>query len=261
MPWQVVMLGTSGAVGYEVVKALCARSAVAKLALLNRRPLNDVSGAAIKEHIVDVLNPQTYKHLLSAHQCTVCTLGVGQPSVVSDAEFVRFDKDAVIGFAQACKEAGVAHFELLSSIGADARSRSLYLRTKGELCDALVALGFDRLSLFQPSMILTPTNRYGVLQGLTLTLRPKLDAVLQGSWRKYRGVTVTTLGAAMAANRFTNASGVEWLNWTDFHTLTARDDPNTSGCSVIANCLYRRDRYRPRTMNRRCSCFSSHMSS
>ena len=130
---------------------------------------------------------------------------------MSDAEFVRVDKDAVIGFARACKEAGVARFELLSSVGADARSRSLYLRTKGELCDAVVALGFQRLSLFQPSMILTPTKRYGVVQGLALALWPKLDRVLRGSWRKYRGVALETPGAAMAAHLFTNATGVEWL--------------------------------------------------
>jgi uncharacterized protein YbjT (DUF2867 family) len=235
MPLRVVMLGASGAVGHEVVKALYARSAVAKLTLLNRRPLTDVSSAAIEEHIVDVLNPQTYQHLLDGHQAAVCTLGVGQPSAMSDAEFVRIDKDAVIGFARACKDAGVAHFELLSAVGADARSRSLYLRTKGELCDALVALGFERLSLFQPSMILTPTNRYGIVQGLTLALWPKLEMLLRGSWRKYRGVAVETLGAAMAANLLTNTSGVEWLTWVDFHALVARDDANLGGSGALAN--------------------------
>jgi uncharacterized protein YbjT (DUF2867 family) len=219
MPVRVVMLGASGAVGHEVVKSLCAGSAVAKLTLLNRRPLSDVNGAAIEQQVVDVLNPQTYKHLLNGHLSAVCTFGVGQPAAVSDAEFARVDKDAVIGFARACNEAGVVHFELLSSIGADARSRSQYLRTKGELCDALLTLGFQRLSLFQPSMILTPTNRYGIVQGLTLALWPRLNAVLHGSWRKYRGVAVETLGAAMAANLFNNTRGVEWLTWTDFHAL------------------------------------------
>lgn len=168
MPLQVVMLGASGAVGHEVVESLCARSAVAKLTLLNWRPLSDVSGGVFDQHVVDVMNPPTYKHLLRGHQCAICTLGVGQPSAVSDAEFVRVDKDAVIGSARACNEAGIAHFELLSSIGADARSRLLYLRTKGNLCDALVALSFERLSLFHQSMILTPTNRYGIVRGLTL---------------------------------------------------------------------------------------------
>ena len=235
MPLRVVMLGASGAVGRQVMDSLCNKSELATLTLLNRRPLPHASGAAMEQHIVDVLNPLTYKHLLGAHQAAVCTLGVGQPSAVSDAEFVRVDKDAVIGFARACKEAGVAHFEFLSSVGADARSRSLYLRTKGELCDAVVALGFQRLSLFQPSMILTPTNRYGVVQGLALALWPKLDRVLRGSWRKYRGVAVETLGAAMAANLHTHASGVEWLTWTDFHALAARDDANVVSSGALAN--------------------------
>ena len=235
MPLRVVMLGASGAVGRQVIDSLCNKSDLATLTLLNRRPLPHENGAATEQHIVDVLNPQTYKHLLGAHQAAVCTLGVGQPSAVSDAEFVRVDKDAVIDFARACKEAGVAHFELLSSVGADARSRSLYLRTKGELCDAVVALGFQRLSLFQPSMILTPTNRYGVVQGLALALWPKLDKVLRGSWRKYRGVAVETLGAAMAANLHTHASGVEWLTWTDFHALAARDDANVVSSGALAN--------------------------
>ena len=68
-------------------------------------------------------------------------------------------------------------------------------------------------------MILTPTKCYGVVQGLALALWPKLDRVLRGSWHKYRGGAVETLGAAMAANLFTNATGVEWLTWTDFQVL------------------------------------------
>ena len=74
-----------------------------------------------------------------------------------------------------------------------------------------VTLGFQRLSLSQTLMILTPTNRYGVVQGVALAPWPKLDSVLRGSWRKYRGVAVEALGAAMVANLHTHASGVEWL--------------------------------------------------
>ena len=64
MPLQVVMLGASGAVGHEVVESLCARSVGAKLTLLNWRPLSDVSGGVFDQHVVDVINPPTYKHLL-----------------------------------------------------------------------------------------------------------------------------------------------------------------------------------------------------
>lgn len=126
---------------------------------------------------------------------------------MSKAEFVHIDKDVVIAFATICKQNGVRHFELLCAVGADSKSRSFYLRIKGELEDALVALNFERLSLFQPSMILTPTNRYGIQQALTLTFWPMLSPLLFGPLRKFRGVRVETLGAAMAKQLTTVCSG------------------------------------------------------
>lgn len=218
MSLRVVMLGASGAVGGEAVKALRSQPALERLTLLNRRALPD-AGRNIEQHVVDVQDPNSYRQHLADHQAAVCTLGVGEPSKIGRQEFVRIDKDAVFSFAAACKSAGIVHFELLSSVGADAKSRSFYLRTKGELCEALVALGFERLSLFQPSMILTPTNRYGVMQGLTLAVWPKLEPLLGGAWRQYRGIRVERLGAAIANNLFTAGRGVERLQWEEFAAL------------------------------------------
>ena len=133
---------------------------------------------AVKQEIVDVLDSSSYRHLVPGHDVAICTLGVGQPSKISKAEFVKVDRDAVIAFATACKQSGVKHFELLSSVAVDSKSGSFYLRTKGELQDALVALNFERLSLFQPSMLLTPTNRYGFGQGVLLALWPILTPLL-----------------------------------------------------------------------------------
>jgi uncharacterized protein YbjT (DUF2867 family) len=224
----VVMMGATGAVGQQVVVALQANLALQKLTLLSRRPLADITSPAIEQHTVDVLNPQSYQHLLSGHHAAVCTLGVGQPSVVGKEEFIRVDKDCVLAFATASKQAGITHFELLNAVAADAKAGSLYLRTKGELCDALIALGFERLSIFAPSMILTPTNRYGISQALMLAVWPKLNPILSGGWSKYRGVRVETLGAAIAANLSTKGGGVEQLHWQHFMALTASENANAN---------------------------------
>ena len=116
---------------------------------------------------------------------------------------------------------GVEHFELLSSVGVSSGSRSFYLRTKGELEDGLEALGFDRLSLFHPSMILTPTNRYGASQAVALAIWPLLRPVLLGGLRRFRGVPVETLGRAIAENVVTRGAGTEVLEWDRFMALCA----------------------------------------
>jgi uncharacterized protein YbjT (DUF2867 family) len=212
---KIVMLGASGAVGQQVVAALSARPGWEQLSLLNRRNLAGPLDSRCAQHLVDSLDVASYTHHLPGHQAAVCTLGAGQPSAMGEAEFVRVDRDAVIAFAKACKSAGVLHFELLSAVGADSGSRSLYLRTKGELCDSLQALGFERLSLFQPSMILTPTNRYGLMQGAMLVVWPLLNPVLAGPLRKYRGVRVEQLGAAMALHLLKPGQGVQRLLWDE----------------------------------------------
>jgi uncharacterized protein YbjT (DUF2867 family) len=166
-----------------------------------------------------VLNPQSYAHFLSGHDVAVCCMGVGQPSKASKEEFIKIDKTAVLDFATACKQAGVRHFQLLSSVGADAASRSFYLRTKGELNDAISALDFERTSFFQPSMILTPTNRYGFSQGLMLAVWPALSTALVGGLSKFRGIKVETLGRAIANNAFTTGQGVEVLQWEGINRL------------------------------------------
>ena len=55
MPLRAVMLGASGAVGREVMDSLCNKFELPTLTLLNRRLLPNASGAAMEQHIVDVL--------------------------------------------------------------------------------------------------------------------------------------------------------------------------------------------------------------
>lgn len=215
----VVQIGATGAVGGEVVRVLLTMPSIERLTLLGRRPLNGVSAPVVQQRTVDVPDAPTYQHLLAGHQVAICTLGVGEPSKVSKEEFVRIDHDAVVAFATACRAAGVQHFQLLSSVGADAGSASFYLKTKGRLQEALKKLNFERLSLFQPSMILTPTNRYGWSQGLMLSVWPWLNPVLVGGLRKFRGIPVATLGAAIARSVTRAGRGTEVLTWDEITQL------------------------------------------
>ena len=220
----VVMIGATGAVGGHVVRTLLAMNEVGRLTLLGRRHVDGLRreneyGAKVEQHVVDVFEPASYQEHLAGHEVAICTLGVGQPSKVDRQEFVKIDKTAVLLFARECRSAGVEHFELLGSVGADSGSRSFFLRTKGELEDALEALEFERLSLFHPSMILTPTNRYGLAQAITLVVWPRLRPLLSGPLRRYRGIAVEKLGRAIGRNIARPGGGVETLEWDHFNDI------------------------------------------
>jgi uncharacterized protein YbjT (DUF2867 family) len=216
---KVVMLGATGAVGQETLAELQRMPGVESITALVRRPFAPVSMAKLTTHVVDVLKPETYQHLLRGHDVAICTLGVGEPSKASIEEFQKVDFDGPLDFARACRAAGVKHFELLCSVGANPSSSNRYLKSKGALRDGIAGLGFDRFSCFQPSMILTPTNRYGASQGVLLAVWPVISGLLVGPLAKYRGIKVDALGQAIARNLLTQGRGMEILEWSAFQTL------------------------------------------
>ncbi len=215
----IVMLGASGAVGTETLNTLLQMKSIKQLTLLGRTPIPNITAEFVIQHTINIFANGSYRPYLPSHHTAICTLGVGQPSKMSKEEFLKIDKTSVLDFAKACKIAGIKHFELLASVAIDAKSSSFYLRTKGELVEELKALNFDRLSIFQPSMILTPTNRYGLSQAITLKLWPKLKPLFIGGLRKYRGVPVNVLGQAIAKNVFKDGNAYEILQWDDFYSI------------------------------------------
>ena len=217
------MLGASGAVGTETLQTLLQIKNIQQLTLLGRNPISKVNVDFVQQHKISVNDIESYQKYLPGHTAAICTLGVGEPSKISKEEFVKIDKVAVLNFAIECKKAGIKHFELLASVDINPKSRSFYLRTKGELVEELKKLNFERLSIFQPSMILTPTNRYGIAQAITLKVWPLLKPFFMGSLQKYRGIPVKILGQSMAKNIFIEGKAYKILQWKEFYSISKNE--------------------------------------
>jgi uncharacterized protein YbjT (DUF2867 family) len=64
------------------------------------------------------------------------------------------DLDANLALAKGAFAAGVRRIGLVSAVGANAKSSVFYNRVKGELEDALKAMGLTALVIAQPSLLL-----------------------------------------------------------------------------------------------------------
>jgi uncharacterized protein YbjT (DUF2867 family) len=81
-------------------------------------------------------------------------VGVGSGSIRwSEEELRRLELGVVGAFARGCLDAGIAPFCLLSAAGSTARSRIRYARVMGMKEDAVRGLGFTRLAIFRPGII------------------------------------------------------------------------------------------------------------
>jgi uncharacterized protein YbjT (DUF2867 family) len=97
---------------------------------------------------------------------------------------------------------------VVSSVGADAGSRNFYLRTKGEMEQALRSLGFERLDILRPGLLRGergPERRPGERIGIAVS--PILNLVMRGRLDRYAAIDASSVAGAVAVLAGLDASG------------------------------------------------------
>jgi len=127
---KVLLLGGSGLVGRELLRLLQLDPRVSRIVAPSRRPLPPGSkvvnplGANLTSLVVALDEPI---------DLLFCCLGTTRKQAGSAAAFRAVDYDLVVDSAKAARELGARHCLAVSAHGADATSRFLYNRTKGEM--------------------------------------------------------------------------------------------------------------------------------
>ncbi|MFZ4688679.1 MAG: NAD-dependent dehydratase [Polymorphobacter sp.] len=134
---------------------------------------------------------------LPAADVAVCALGTTIRKAGSQAAFRAVDFDAVLAFARGAQAAGVTRFIMVTAVGADAGSGVFYSRVKGEAERALAAMGFARLDIIQPGLILGPRSEHRPVEVFFQRLAPLLNPLLVGALAKYGAVSADVVAAAI----------------------------------------------------------------
>lgn len=136
---------------------------------------------------------------LPAADLGICALGTTIRIAGSQAAFRAVDYDAVLAFARASQAAGVRHFLVVTAVGADPSSSVFYSRVKGEVERDLSALGFARLDIIQPGLILGPRADRRPVEAFFQAVMPVLNPLLVGGLAHYGGVSADVVARAIAA--------------------------------------------------------------
>lgn len=156
----VIILGGTGQVGAAAVEALLAIPQCREVVMVTRKPVAarsrvrnvvlDTGAADFAERTAALAGGALSQGPVSAVSC----VGVGSGSARwSDEELKRLEVGVVGAFARGCRDAGIAQFCLLSAAGSTVRSRIRYARVMGMKEDTVRAVGFVRLAIFRPGII------------------------------------------------------------------------------------------------------------
>lgn len=145
---------------------------------------------------------------LPAADVAICTLGTTIRAAGSQAAFRAIDHDAVLAFARAAQAAGCRQAIVVTAVGASPSATAFYSRVKGEAEAGLTALGFDRLDLLQPGLILGPRSERRPVEALFQALAPVLNPLLPASLSHFGAVPADTIAGAIRALVRTEGRGV-----------------------------------------------------
>jgi uncharacterized protein YbjT (DUF2867 family) len=157
LPRTVLLAGASGLVGRQILTGLLADDSVAAVHSLGRRELQ-LSHPKLTHHRVDF--SKALPALPSVGEAFVA-LGTTIKVAGSQEAFRAVDYDAVVAVAKAAKAAGATRLGVVSAMGASKRSSIFYNRVKGEMEEALAALGFDTLVIARPSFLVGDREALG----------------------------------------------------------------------------------------------------
>lgn len=144
----MLLAGATGLVGRELLQHLLADPAVATVRALGRREL-PLRHPKLTVQRVDFAALPPLPPLDEAY----IALGTTIKAAGSQAAFRAVDFDAVLAAARGARAAGARRLGVVSAMGADPRSRVFYSRVKGEMEQALAALGFEALVIARPSLL------------------------------------------------------------------------------------------------------------
>ena len=154
--------------------------------------------------MVDFEHPEVRADLLHgdvAFSCLGTTLAVAGSK---EAQW-RVDYDYQYAFAQQCKANGVPTFVLVSAAMANAQSKVFYNRMKGQLEDAVKALEFKRLIIFQPSILIRSNSDRGA-ENFSVKAIHFLNKI--GLFKRYRPMPTNILAQRIRREVATATEGV-----------------------------------------------------
>jgi uncharacterized protein YbjT (DUF2867 family) len=167
----VLVAGSTGLVGSDVVRELLTDPTVGRIVLIGRRPMP--STERVQSRVVDFDNLAADRDIFAVDQI-ICALGTTLRAAGSKEAFRRVDFEYPLALARLGLQHGVRHFLVVTALGADADSRVFYNRVKAELEDSLRSLGYRSITIVRPSLLLGKRKEFRLFEGIGKLVAPAI---------------------------------------------------------------------------------------
>jgi len=190
---RAIVIGATGMVGTQLIKLLIENDEFSEIVSLVRRE-SGFNHPKLNEHIIDFDQSENWSNLVKG-DVLFSTLGTTiAQAKTKDAQF-KVDFTYQFTVAEIAAKNGVSKYVLISSAGADSKSKIFYSKIKGELEDAVQSLPFEVISILRPGQLDGNRSEKRIGEKIALSVMYGLNNL--GLFMRYQPIQAVQVARAM----------------------------------------------------------------
>ena len=214
---EAAVFGASGLIGNKLIEFLKIDVNFKQINLVVRSPLN-LNHRKIKIHEINLFKKFEILNSLKTSKVVFLTIGTTMSKVKGDKDkYRRIDFGITKDIADSCKELGVDKLILVSSSGADFKSKNFYLKLKGEVEKYVTDLNLKSVSILRPSLLLGKRNEKRFGEKLAQMIIPKISFLMPS---KYKPISAEKVAIAMIQISKMNFKGIKIFHYKEINKLS-----------------------------------------
>jgi uncharacterized protein YbjT (DUF2867 family) len=191
-----LVAGATGLVGKELIKELVTNDNYQKVLVLSRRELQ-INHPKLEVLIINFDRLQEVVIYEKVDDC-FCSLGTTQKKSGKQGLYL-VDYEYVSKLSQLCKSNNIPKLIVVSSQGANPNSAFFYMKTKGEMEEAVKKAGIETVYIVRPSLITGKRDEFRFAEAIGFYGYKLLTPLMVGKMRKLRPVSGTQIARCMIA--------------------------------------------------------------
>lgn len=185
------VFGSTGLIGNQLLQLLSDNKNYIKVLAYMRKPSSNLP---VKVSTVELTND--FALPADVDDVYVC-IGTTMKKAGSKEAFLKVDFELVQTIAQRAMEARAKRLLVVSSIGANAESSNFYLRTKGQMEEAIKKVGFTLCGIVRPSLLLGKRDEFRFGEKFGVFFYKVFGFIFVGPLRKYKGIYAVDVAKSM----------------------------------------------------------------